>query len=223
MGLVSMLGIMVVVFAVPLFALRWGKEWLIALLPIYLITGNVFAESFLTLFGRMTSLAIPVYAATFLITDILSEHYGKSDAKRAVLVGFMGQILFMAMTWVVLQSPIFAGKAEAFSKVFALLPRLIAGSFIAYLISQFWDVYIFHLIREKTGSSKKTLWIRNNLSTCSSQLLDTVIFLTIAFAGRPEFTIEFILTTWVIKMIVAILDTPYMYLSYKVIGKRRKQ
>lgn len=223
MEVLAFIAVSLVAFAIPLLALRFGREWLIALLPIYLITANVFAESFLFILGELTSLAIPVYAATFLITDTLSEHYGRTDARRAVILGFVGQVIFLAMTLLVVNSPILPDKATAFGSVFAILPRLIVGSFIAYLISQFWDIHIFHVIREKTGGGMKTLWIRNNISTVSSQLLDTVIFVTIAFYGNPQIPnlISFILFTWLFKLGVAFLDTPYLYLTYAVVGKGR--
>ena len=205
------------VFAIPLVALYFGKEWLIALLPIYLITGNVFAESFILVKGYLTSMAVPIYAATFLITDILSEHYGKTEAKRAVYIGFMGQLFFVGVLFIILNSPLLPDKSEMFHETYSLLPRLIMGSFIAYIISQLLDVYIYHKIMEATGKNR-LVWLRNNVGTMTAQLVDTTIFLTIAFYGRPQFDtysklIDFILTTWMFKVIVAALDTPYLYLA----------
>jgi len=216
-----MLAITLVAFAVPLLALRLGREWLVALLPIYLITANVFAESFVVVFGQLTSLAIPVYATTFLITDALSEHYGRSDAKRAVLLGFGGQLVFLFMTLTVTNAPVFPDKAQAFAGVFAILPRLIVGSFVAYLISQFWDIHVYHIVRSKTGGTRRTLWLRNNLSTASSQLIDTTVFVSIAFWGSPQIPnlAHFILVTWAFKLIVAVIDTPYLYLTYRIVGR----
>jgi uncharacterized integral membrane protein (TIGR00697 family) len=208
--------IAVVAFSVPLLALRLGREWLIALVPIYLITGNVFAESFFLLFGQLSSLAIPVYATTFLITDTLSEHYGKTEARRAVFVGFTGQILFLAMTLTVTNAPIFADKADAFGSVFAILPRLILGSFVAYAISQLWDVQVFHALKERLPG-KRTLWIRNILSTFTSQGIDSVIFITIAFYGVIDNLFGFIMITWGVKVLLALLDTPFIYLTYRII------
>jgi len=222
MEYLSFICITLVAFAVPLFALRMGKSWLVALLPIYLITGNVFAESFISIAGAMTSLAVPVYAATFLITDSLSEHYGKQDARRAVFLGFMGQLLFLGMTLAVIYSPIFPDKATAYSSVFAILPRLILGSFVAYMVSQIWDIQLFHALKEKFGGGKKTLWVRNNLSTMTSQTIDTTIFLAIAFSGRVENFWGFWLSVLIFKLVVALLDTPYLYLTYSIISKKEK-
>lgn len=209
--------IAVVAFSVPLLALRLGREWLMALVPIYLITGNVFAESFFLVSGHLSSLAIPVYATTFLITDTLSEHYGKTDARRAVFIGFTGQILFLAMTLTVTNAPIFPDKAEAFGSVFAILPRLILGSFVAYAVSQFWDIQFFHALKERLPG-KRTLWVRNILSTSTSQGIDSVIFITIAFYGVIDNLAGFILVTWGVKVLLALLDTPFIYFTYRVIG-----
>lgn len=210
-------------FSIPIVALRLGKGWLIALIPIYLITGNIFAESFLTVFGFFTSLAIPIYSATFLMTDLLSEHYGKKAAIQAVLTGLMGQIIFVCMLFVVLSAPILPDNAQAYAQALGFMKRLVPASIIAYIVSQMWDIFIYHKIMKKTAG--KFVWLRNNLSTMTSQLLDTGIFLGIAFYGRPPFQtnellINFILVTWLFKVAVAALDTPYIYLSLRLFGRK---
>ncbi|MBK8227776.1 MAG: queuosine precursor transporter [Flavobacteriales bacterium] len=222
MSALYFLVITLVAFAVPLVALRRGREWLIALLPIYLITANVFASSFVVIYGVFTSFAIPIYAATFLITDMLSEHYSTKDARQAVFVGFMGQVLFGLTTLFMLYAPIDPKLTEIYSATFATLPRIIFGSFVAYVISQLLDIYIYHRIMENTGK-ERFLWVRNVSATGIAQLVDTVVFVTIAFAGTPGFEgigalTEFILWVWAVKVLVAIIDTPYIYLSYRVLG-----
>ena len=126
---------------------------------------------------------------------------------------------------IIINSPIFSDKLEMYRSAFSVLPRLIIGSFIAYLFSQFWDIYFYNFIKNKTGENKY-VWLRNNVSTMTSQLIDTIIFVTIAFYGVPPFNsftalVNFILTTWFIKMIVASIDTPYIYLSRWLV-KRNK-
>ena len=209
-------------FAIPLFALRMGREWLIALLPIVLITGNVFAQAFVVVGGVMTSLAVPVYATTFLVTDLLAEHYGRRDALRAVWVGFMGQLVFLGILLLVLRAPVLEENAQAYSSALSTVPRLVVGSFIAYLISQNLDVRIYDTIRHLTGGKK--LWLRNNLSTMISQGIDTVVFLFIAFWGVPPFAdteswVKFVLATWLFKIAVAAIDTPFLYLSRRIVRR----
>lgn len=217
-GLVSFFGLALIFFSIPIIVIRYGKHWLIALLPIYLITGNVFAESFITVFGTFQSLAIPIYAATFLITDTLSEHFGKEEAKKAVLVGFLGQIVFVVAMLIIVNSPILPEKLKVYKNAFSVLPRLIVGSFVAYMISQTWDIFIYHRLKKVTGGKK--LFLRNNISTITSQLLDTTIFILIAFAGREPFKskeqiIIFILSTWAFKVAIALLDYPFILWSVK--------
>lgn len=219
-------------FTIPVVMVRFGKDYLTALLPIYLITGNVFAESFLTVFGVFTSLAIPVYAATFLITDILSEHYGKHDSRRAVWVGLIGQAVFLMMLVAVINAPIIPTKLAAYQTALGKVGWVVFGSFIAYLASQFLDVHLYHRIMNWTGK-EKAVWLRNNLATITAQTVDTTIFIWLAF-GLPEVIFKtakaptfgtaeklwwFILTTALIKAAVAIFDTPFLYWARRV-GKR---
>lgn len=213
-------------FAVPLIALKFGREWLIALLPIYLIIANTFALSFVTVGGLLTSLTIPIYAATFLISDILTEHYSQHDAKRAVFVGFMGQLLFVIVVWVMFNAPLPEETLKGYHSTFSFLPRLMVSSFTAYLISQLLDIYIYQRIMDSTGKTRY-LWLRNNVAVATAQLVDTSLFVTLAFYGSPQFPTwgaigSFILSVWIMKVVVAIIDTPYMYLSYRVLGLRYK-
>ena len=218
--LITFFGIAFIFFSIPMALLRFGKHWLIALVPIYLITGNVFAESFFPIFGTFQDLATPIYSATFLITDMLSEHFSKEDAKKAVFAGFLGLVIFAGATLIIVNAPILPDKIKIYKNVFSVLPRLVVGSFVAYIVSQTWDVFIYHRLKKITG--KKRLYLRNNISTITSQLLDTTIFVLIAFAGREPFStkqqiIVFILTTWAFKVAVALLDYPFILWSVKKI------
>lgn len=218
------LGITLVAFFVPLMVLRLGREWLIALLPIYLIIANTFALSFVTVAGVLTSLTVPIYAATFLITDILTEHYSEHDAKRAVFVGFMGQLLFVIVVWVMFFAPLAPETSRSYQAAFSFLPRLMVASFIAYIISQLLDIYIYQRIMERTGKTRY-LWLRNTVATSTAQLVDTSVFVTLAFYGTTQFPTwmaigGFILAVWIVKVVVAVIDTPYIYFSYRVLGLR---
>jgi queuosine precursor transporter len=212
--------ITVVVFLIPLLLCRFGKELLIGLIPILLITGNVFAESFVQIGGQLLSLAIPVYAATFLTTDILSENFGKHMALKGVLIGFIGQVFFLLFAFVMINAPILPDKIEIYKSTVALIPRLVFASFVAYLISQIVDVYIFHRIKRATDGGK--LYLRSIGSTTVSQFIDTCIFLLIGFYGSPLFEndkqfLGFLIATWLFKVFVAVIDTPYLYISKKII------
>lgn len=217
-ALISYLIIAIIVFSIPPIVVRFGKQFLVALMPIYLIVANVFAESFFNVSGIIQSLAVPIYCATFLVTNILTELYGKYEAKRAIWVGFIGQIVFVLVMLIITNTEILPENLKKYQDTFKFLPRLVLGSMVAYIVSQLSDVFTFYLIKKKTGGKK--LFIRNTLSTSISQLIDTTVLVYIAFWGSQPFDSHskiwsFILSTWIFKIFVAIFDYPFMYLSTK--------
>jgi uncharacterized integral membrane protein (TIGR00697 family) len=104
-------------------------------------------------------------------------------------------------------------------QIFSFLPRVAAASIIAYAISQLHDVWLFNLLKLKTKG--RYLWLRNNVTTMLSQLIDTIIFATIAFWGvfPTNIYIEIIITTYLFKWLVAAIDTPFIYLAKRIAGK----
>lgn len=207
-----------------LFAFRMGKYWLFAILGVYLVLANIFVTKQITLFGLAATGGNVLYGCTFLITDLLSEHYSKKDARRAVLIGFFSALVLLVMSQLIIA---FQPSGEDFAndsmkKLFGLTPRIVAASMAAYLVSQFHDVWAFHFWKNKTGG--KYLWLRNNLSTGISQLMDSIIFSVIAFLGvfSSGILLQIIFSTYILKIIVALIDTPFIYLSYLLIPNERK-
>jgi queuosine precursor transporter len=159
-----------------------------------------------------------VYATSFLITDILSENYGKKEAQKAVWIGFFSLIsMTLLMNLALFFRPL---SGDAFSEIthssletiFSLMPRIALASLTAYVISQRHDVWAFHFWKARFPEDRK-LWIRNNLSTMVSQLFDSSVFVLIAFYGVFEANIlwEIFLTTYLLKWLVAAADTPFVY------------
>lgn len=219
--IVSFILITLIVFTIPLILMRFGKNFLIGLVPIYLLTANVFAESFFSVFGTIQSLAVPIYCGILLTTDILSEYYGKKESQKAVLLGFFGQLFFLGMMLIITNSEIFPEKLTVYKSTFAVIPRLIIGSMIAYLVSQFFSVYLYNKIWDITGRTEKGLAKRNIIATILAQFLDTTILIYIAFYGSVPFETNekiwtFIISTSILKSIVALVDFNFMYLSKKV-------
>ncbi len=97
------------------------------------------------------------------------------------------------------------------ASIFRLMPRIAFASLLAYLISQYHDVWSFNFWREKTGG--KYLWLRNNASTLISQAIDSVIFTGVAFFGTIPFgeLMQIFITTYMLKLVVAVVDTPFLY------------
>jgi uncharacterized integral membrane protein (TIGR00697 family) len=193
-----------------------GKTGVFVWIPIATILANIQVLKIVQLFGFTATLGNIAYASLFLATDILSENHGRKDANLAVLVGFLSMLLtILIMSLAVSFQPDSSDFAHSSLKViFGFLPRVLIASLCAYLISQFYDVASYHFLkRVKPGT--KWLWLRNNLSTLVAQLLDTVIFTTIAFYAVFEWPVfvSIVGTTYVLKALTALLDTPGIYLA----------
>lgn len=206
--------------AFTLFAFRMGKVWLFAMVGVYMVLANIFVTKQILLLGVAATGGNVVYGCTFLATDLLSEHYSRRDAKKAVIIGFFASVVFLAMSQLILafQPSEIDTVHGGMSSIFCLAPRIVAASMAAYLISQFHDIWAFHFWRQRTKG--RFLWMRNNFSTWVSQLIDSSIFVMVAFYGMPKMSmkilIQIALSTYLLKIIVALIDTPFIYLSYKL-------
>lgn len=202
----------------------FGRVGLFGLMVFNLLLCNIQVLKTVELFGLTTTLGNVLYASVFLATDLLSEFYGKKEARKGVLLGFVALVMMVAYMQIAL---LFQPAAEDFaqphlSALFGFMPRIALASMAAYLISQLHDVWAFHAIKERTGG--KMLWLRNNASTMISQLLDSSIFCVIAFWGLfpPNVFVEILFTTYIVKVAVAALDTPFMYLAKRMFSKKEE-
>lgn len=197
----------------------FGKPGLFVWIGMSTVIANIQVVKTVEMFGLNATLGNIVYGTAFLATDILNEKYGKREAKKAVWMGFTTLIILtVIMQFALLFTP---GENDiahpALETLFGLVPRIAIGSLIAYIVSQYFDVWLYAKLKQIFPSGR-TLWVRNNGSTMISQLLDTSIFCLIAFYGVYPFEVwlEIFLTTYVIKFIVAALDTPFFYLAKKM-------
>lgn len=201
----------------------FGKWGLILWIPISVILANIQVVQTVELFGFAATLGNVVYATSFLITDILSENYGKKEANKAVWIGFFSLIsMTLLMNITLFYTPLanddFAVKTQESTRtIFSLMPRIAFASLTAYLLSQRHDVWAFHFWKSRFPADRE-LWIRNNLSTMVSQLIDSAIFVLIAFYGVFETGIlfEIFITTYLLKWVVAAADTPFVYLGKQI-------
>ncbi len=198
---------------IVIFFKLWGKTGLYVWSGFAIIVANIQVLKTVSLFGVVATLGNIVYGTTFLVTDILSEVYGKRDSKRAVWFGFATMV---SMTLIMQVSLLFVPDKsdfvqEALVTIFKIMPRITVASLVAYLVSQHHDIWAFHFWKKKTKG--KFLWLRNNLSTMVSQAIDSVVFCSIAFIGVFEWGVWFqiLITTYIFKWIVAIMDTPFLY------------
>jgi queuosine precursor transporter len=200
----------------------FGKAGLYSFIAMSIILANIQVIKIIEISGITITLGNILYGSIFLATDILSELYGKKEARKGVMIGFFVMIvalLFMQIALMYTPSPedFIQPHLEA---IFFFMPRIVFASLIAYLISQIHDVWAFEFWKKKTKG--KHLWLRNNLSTIVSQFIDSLIFATIAFYGVFSLNIfwQILITTYLLKLFIAICDTPFLYFAkYVIKGK----
>ena len=178
-----------------------------------LLIANVVSAKIVTLGGLVIPAAIVAYPLTFLMTDVIGEIWGKEQANETVKLGFICQLISLVLIGLAILLPVapFADNQAEFKGIMAQSFRVVAASLVAYYCSQSWDVWVFHKIREKGTGNK---WLRNNLSTMTSQIIDTAIFITIAFIGTVPNIWVMIGSQYLIKCIYALLDTlPFYWLT----------
>jgi queuosine precursor transporter len=199
--------------------------YLNALFVGLLILSNILGVKLFSIGDYVLPAAVIVYVVTYLITDVIGEVYGKDAARKTVRAGFFTQVIALVFIFIAIQlpaAPVF-GSQEEFQLILGGSFRVILASLLSYVVSQHLDVYIFHRLKAKHGEKK--LWLRNNLSTMTSQLIDTSIFITVAFAGIVPTSVLFtmILTQYVFKFIVAVIDTPIAYVLVKMAKRGGEQ
>jgi uncharacterized integral membrane protein (TIGR00697 family) len=183
-----------------------------------LVIAGVLASKIVNVAGLMVPGGVLAYSITFPITDVICEVWGKKRGKYVVFSGFITLLVALGLirlTLIFPKAPFWSGE-EAFAKVLGSTSRIIIASFIAYLVSQYHDVWAFHFWRKITKG--RYLWLRNNASTFVSQFIDTAIFIIIAFYGvMPIFTL--IKGQYIIKLMIALLDTPLVYFGVWLIRR----
>ena len=197
------------------------KEGLFIIITINIILCNIQVIKFIKMFGITTTLGNLLYGGIFWATDMLSEIYGKKEAKKGVFIGFVTLFtMTIIMYFAILFKPAPIDTMHPHIKaIFSFLPRIAFASLIAYLASQLHDVWGFHFLKEKTKG--KHLWLRNNVSTIFSQGIDSAVFTLIAFYGVVpiEEFLQILITTYVFKLIVAVFDTPFIYMGRSIAMK----
>lgn len=193
------------------------KTGLYAWIAFATIIANIEVTKCVDIFGMSLTLGNVIYGTIFLATDILSELYGGKSARKGVFIGFFSMIVFTIFSQInLLFIPnSFDYVSEAMKTIFALTPRICVGSLTAYLVSNTLDTYTYDFIRKKFP---KYLWLRNNVSTMTSQLVDSFLFTILAFAGVFSWfeIIELSITTYLLKLIISLCDTPFLYIARKI-------
>jgi len=221
-----------------------GQVALIGLFVTALVTAQVTASKVLafdlpfSLPVTGSTLILPgaalAYALTFLASDCYAELYGRRAAQVVVNVAFGMNFVLLALVWSTIAAPAAGSSVDpaTFRTVLASSTNIVIASMLAYLVSQNWDVIVFHWIRDATDG--RALWLRNVGSTATSQLLDTVIFVTVGFLAAPallgfgtalpaDVVLQLLVGQYLFKVVVALLDTPFAYAIVAVLREREDQ
>lgn len=198
----------------------FGKAGLIGVMAGAIVMMNILVTKSVVIFGLGATGGNVLYAMIFLSTDMLSEHFGGKEARKAVMLGFFVSIFMTVASWIILQmSPApWDWAHDSLAMLLTPMFRIVLGSMVAYLVSNTLDTFTYDWLRKKFP---KLLWLRNNGSTWTSQLVDSVIFCSIALLGTLPFTawIQIVISTYIVKTIIAALDTPFLYLSGRMVKK----
>jgi len=197
----------------------FGKTGLYAIVVLNIMLSNLQGPKLTIIFGLQTSLGLILYSGIYFATDLLSEKYGRREANRAVLLGFVTSVIVIIMMTInlmflpsTLDKPEMARSVhDALELLFNFTPRFVLGSLLAYFVSQSLDVWIFHYVKKQTRG--KHLWLRNNLSTILSQGVDTVLYALIVWWGIFDLqtAFELALAKYFFKVLIALYDTPFIY------------
>ena len=193
-----------------------GKNGLFLWIIVATLVSNIQTVKTVELFGLETSLGTILYGSTFLATDILNYKYGLKESRKTITYGFLSMIImtiFMVICLLYIPS-VNDFSQESLSTIFSFNIRITIASLVGFCVSQFMDTLIFHKLQKKY----KKLWLSNNASTMFCQIIDTVIFTLITYAGtmNSNAIIEIMISMYIFKFFVALLDTPFMYLASKI-------
>lgn len=220
--------LIVSVFVIYSTVLLWyrilGAKGLIGFTVLATIGANIEVLILVDAFGLSQTLGNVLFAATFLITDILSETEGKKTANQAVTAGILTSATFiiLSQSWLLYIPNSQDWAFPSMQKIFSTTPRMMFTGLIVYAITQRFDVWLYHkwwnYTEKRFGTKEGFLWLRNNGSTLISQLLNTLLFTAGAFYGTYEFKTlcSIALSSYVIFIFTSLLDTPFVYLARRM-------
>lgn len=211
-------------FGVALVAKLFGKYGLIAWVGISAILANIALTKQVTMFGVDCTLGNIMFSSTYLATDILSEVYGKKDARKAVLVGAMAAVVFVGFGLFinVYKANQWDYANEPLNMILSFSIRTTTMSIICFFFANYADVWLFEKFREK---STKNLWLRNNVCTILTNCLENFLLCFGAFYGiyDAQYCLMIALSSSVIEILAALLDTPFCYLGRKWAKERKEK
>lgn len=206
------------------YARRFDRsDFLVVLFAVFTLFSNLTASKIASFPMGFTKFYAPavvlIFSVTFLLTDIVNEKFGRRETHRMIFITFFTQIVVAIFSWLLLSLPAapFWTNQKAMSSIIGLVPRIIVASWIAFLISENIDAYIYDWFKRFTKGNH--LWMRNVFSSLPAMAIDSVLFVTIAFWGIQPIG-PIIIGLIVIKWLIGLVDIPFMYLNRFVLYKR---
>ena len=209
----------IVAFALLLVAKKcFGKAGVFAWIAVATVFANIFEAKNIMLFGLNLAAGHVMFGSVFLATDILSECYGKKEAKKGVWVGLFADVALIACTQLCrlyIASDLDSAD-PAIQRLFTMSLRITAASAVMFFISNWCDVLLFAKIKELTHG--RFLWLRNNVATIVCNCLENFLFYFLAF--YPSFSagqiVSMGLATCLLEIVIGICDTPFLYLARRL-------
>jgi len=196
------------------------SHWFVVLVALFitcLITANIIAVKLISIFGLVLPAAIIIFPISYILGDVLTEVYGYRQARRVIWLGFFCNLILVVAIWLgqLLPAASFWDGQTAYERILGYTPRILAASFLAYLLGEFSNSFV--LAKMKIATNGRWLWTRTIGSTLVGQGLDSLVFITLAFVGTIPLAalVSAILTQWLGKSVYEAAVTP---LTYKVVN-----
>jgi uncharacterized integral membrane protein (TIGR00697 family) len=196
------------------------SHWFVVLVALFitcLITANIIAVKLISIFGLVLPAAIIIFPISYILGDVLTEVYGYRQARRVIWLGFFCNLILVVAIWLAQLLPVasFWDGQGAYERILGYTPRILAASFLAYLVGEFSNSFV--LAKMKIATNGRWLWTRTIGSTLVGQGLDSLVFITLAFVGTiPSVAlVSAILTQWLAKSMYEAAATP---LTYKAVN-----
>ena len=203
---------------------RYSHNFLmiVAIFITSLITANIISVKLIKVLGMVLPAGIIIFPISYIIGDVLTEVYGYAQARKVIWLGFFCNLILVIALWigkVIPPAPFWEGQA-AYERILGYAPRLLAASFLAYLVGEFLNAYV--LAKMKIATKGRWLWTRTIGSTLVGQGLDSLVFITLAFIGTipPKTLALAIFTQWIVKSAYEAAATPLTYISVNFLKRR---
>ena len=195
---------------------------IVAIFVTCLITANITAVKLVNLFGLILPAAILIFPISYIIGDILTEVYGYRQARRVIWLGFLCNVITVGAIWIgqILSPASFWNGQAAYERILGYAPRLLVASFLAYLVGEFANAFV--LAKMKIATKGRWLWLRTIGSTLIGQGLDSLVFISLAFAGIMPLKalLSAMVAQWLVKSVYEAVVTPVTYAVVNLLKRK---